>query len=459
LLFASVSALVFVHRLPSHIFIYNIGGWVMPFGIGLVFDAFSSLMLVVVNLISFMAAVYSLRYISRYTDTWKFYSLFMLMIAGLNGVVASGDIFNMYVFLEIASISAYALVAFGTEAQDLEAAFKYAIMGAVASLFILLGIALLYSYASTLNMADLALVLAEKPHGFLVSFITALFLVGFGLKAAMVPFHAWLPDAHPSAPAPISAMLSAVVIKTLGVYALARVVFNILGMPSKALYVLMILGAVSMIAGAALAVNQRDIKRMLAYSSISQVGYILLALGIGTPLAIIGALFHLINHAVGKSLLFLNSGAVDHAAGTRDMEKLGGLNKRMPVTAGTSLIGSLSISGIPPFAGFWSKFLIIVAAAQSGHLILAFIAVIVSVITLVYYLKFQNKVFFSELLQGLEKVKEVSLSMNIVVISLAAISIVAGLMLLPSLRPLLERAADVLAMGANYKDLVMGGLR
>jgi multicomponent Na+:H+ antiporter subunit D len=275
----------------------------------------------------------------------------------------------------------------------------------------------------------------------------------------MVPFHAWLPDAHPSAPAPISAMLSAVVIKTLGVYALARVVFNILGMPSKALYVLMILGAVSMIAGAALAVNQRDIKRMLAYSSISQVGYILLALGIGTPLAIIGALFHLINHAVGKSLLFLNSGAVDHAAGTRDMEKLGGLNKRMPVTAGTSLIGSLSISGIPPFAGFWSKFLIIVAAAQSGHLILAFIAVIVSVITLVYYLKFQNKVFFSELLQGLEKVKEVSLSMNIVVISLAAISIVAGLMLLPSLRPLLERAADVLAMGANYKDLVMGGLR
>jgi multicomponent Na+:H+ antiporter subunit D len=184
-----------------------------------------------------------------------------------------------------------------------------------------------------------------------------------------------------------------------------------------------------------------------------------LALGIGTPLAIIGALFHLINHAVGKSLLFLNSGAVDHAAGTRDMEKLGGLNKRMPVTAGTSLIGSLSISGIPPFAGFWSKFLIIVAAAQSGHLILAFIAVIVSVITLVYYLKFQNKVFFSELLQGLEKVKEVSLSMNIVVISLAAISIVAGLMLLPSLRPLLERAADVLAMGANYKDLVMGGLR
>jgi multicomponent Na+:H+ antiporter subunit D len=459
LFLASLYAANFVQNLPSHIFVYKVGGWMPPAGITLVFDALSTMMLVVVNLISLMAGLYALRYIERYTDSWKFYSLFLLMVAGLNGVIISGDLFNLYVFLEVASISAYALVAFGTEAQDLEASFKYAVMGALASVLILLGIAFLYSYVSTLNMADIALVLSTKPQGLLVFFVIVLFLVGFGLKAAMVPFHAWLPDAHPSAPAPISAMLSGVVIKTLGAYALVRIIFNVFGMPQKALSVLMVLGTLSMVVGAFMAITQQDIKRMLAYSSISQMGYILFAFGIGTPLAVIGALFHLMNHAVAKSLLFLNSGAVEYSTHTRDMDSLGGLNKRMPVTAATSFIGSLSIAGIPPLAGFWSKFLIIIAAVQAGHLVMAIVAVIVSIITLVYYLKFQNQVFFGSLRGALDKVKEAPLSMSIAAVILALICVGAGLLLIPSMRSILESSADVLMMGSGYKDVIMGGLR
>ncbi|MFC1674939.1 complex I subunit 5 family protein, partial [Candidatus Omnitrophota bacterium] len=192
------------------VLVYKVGGWIPPIGISMVLDGLSSFMLVTVSLVSLMVTLYSVRYMEKFTDKSKFYTLFMLMLAGMNGVIITGDLFNLFVFLEIASISSYALVAFGTEAEELEASFKYGVMGSVTSCFILLGIGLLYSYTSTLNMADISQVLAEKGSGVLVSFVTVLFLAGFGLKGALVPFHAWLPDAHPSAPAPISAMLSGV---------------------------------------------------------------------------------------------------------------------------------------------------------------------------------------------------------------------------------------------------------
>ena len=165
----------------------------------------------------------------------------------MNGLIVTGDLFNLFVFLEVASIASYALVAFGTEAEELEASFKYAVMGSVASAFIFLGIAFLYGFTSTLNMADMAQVLSSKPGTGLVPFVSVLFLMGFGLKAALVPFHAWLPDAHPSAPASISAMLSGVLIKTLGVYALVRVFFNVIGINSTYLSVFRFLGGLSML--------------------------------------------------------------------------------------------------------------------------------------------------------------------------------------------------------------------
>jgi multicomponent Na+:H+ antiporter subunit D len=382
----------------------------------------------------------------------------MLMLAGMNGIIVTGDLFNLFVFLEIASIASYALVAFGTEAEELEASFKYAIMGSVASSFILLGIALLYSYTSTLNMADISSVLAQKPSALLISFIAVLFLMGFGLKASLVPFHAWLPDAHPSAPAPISAMLSGVFIKTLGVYALCRVIFNVLGISHKILFVLIILGVISQIVGAILAVAQQDIKRMFAYSSISQIGYIIFALGIGTPLAILGALFHLFNHAIFKSLLFLNSGAIEYATGTRDLKKLGGLNNRLPLTSYTGMLGAMGISGIPPLGGFFSKLIIIIAAVQSGYIGLAVIAILVSVLTLTYYLKFLRFTFFGKSSQTWQKVKEVPLMMGLSMIVLTVICMVSGLLIAPSLKPFLQSAVDVLLTGSGYKDAVFSAL-
>ncbi len=441
------------------ILVYKVGGWIPPIGICMVLDGLTSFMLVTVNLVSFLVTIYSVNYMERYTDKYRFYTLFMLMLAGMNGIIITGDLFNLFVFLEIASIASYALVAFGTEAEELEASFKYAVMGSVASSFVLLGIALLYSYTSTLNMADISLVLSGKPTGMMVNFVAVLFLAGFGLKAALVPFHAWLPDAHPSAPAPISAMLSGVFIKTLGVYALCRVFFNILIVSSQLLFVFIVLGMISMVVGAFLAIAQDDIKRMFAYSSISQIGYIIFALGIGTPLAFFGALFHLFNHAVFKSLLFLNSGAIEYSANTRNLKRLGGLNRSLPVTGYTSLLGSMAISGIPPLGGFWSKLIIIIAAIQAGYFVSATVAILVSILTLAYYLKFLKFTFFGKINEARQNIREVPGLMKLSMILLGIICVISGLLIAPLFKPFLQSAVNVLLLGNGYKDAVFGMLR
>ena len=444
---------------PANILVYKVGGWIPPIGICMVLDGLASFMLVVLNLVSCLVAIYSISYMEKYTAKYRFYTLFMLMLAGMNGVIITGDMFNLFVFLEVASIASYALVAFGTESEELEASFKYAIMGSVASSFILLGIALLYSYTSSLNMADISWVLATKGSSNIIAFISVLFLMGFGLKAAIVPFHAWLPDAHPCAPAPISAMLSGVFIKTLGIYAIARVFFNVLGASSTLLFLLIILGIISMSVGAFLAIGQKDIKRMLAYSSISQIGYIIFAIGIGTPLAILGGLFHLANHAIFKSLLFLNSGAVEYSTRTRNLDEMGGLNRRLPVTGYTSLVGSMSISGIPPLSGFWSKLIIIIAAIQAGYLGFSIVAILVSILTLAYYLKLQRYAFFGELNKKWEGIKGVPFSMRLSMVTLSILCIIAGLVLIPSLRGLIKQAVDALLIGKEYANIVLGAIR
>jgi len=438
---------------------YSVGAWKPPAGIGLVVDGLTAFMLVTVNLIAFCVTVFAVNYMERFTSKWKFYTLFLLMLAGMNGVVVTGDMFNLFVFLEIASVASYALVAFGTERHELEAAFKYAIMGTVGSLFILLGIAFLYSYTSTLNMADMAVVLSQNGYGNVVMLVSVLFIMGFGLKAALVPFHAWLPDAHPSAPAPISAMLSGVLIKSLGVYALCRVLYNVIGITQNISSVLMFLGALSMVVGVFLAIGQWDFKRLLAYHSISQIGYVVLGIGLGTPLGILGGLFHLFNHSVFKSLLFLNSGAVEYATGTRNLQKMSGLFSRMPVTGATSLTASMSIAGIPPFNGFWSKLIIIIAAVQAGHLWYAFWAVLASILTLASFMKVMKYVFYGKLRKKWLKVKEVPVFMLVSMSLLAVICTIGGLLLVHNIKDmLLGPAVKSLAEGLKYADLILKGI-
>lgn len=441
-LFTFVLSIFFILRMQAgQTFIVNVGNWggfqeVMGriVGIQLVLDGLTIFMLLIVNFVAFLVAVYSVSYMKRYTEKWQFHTLFLLMLAGMNGVLITGDMFNMFVFIEIASIASYALVAFGTEKRELEASFKYAVMGGVASLIILLGVIFLYSATGTLNMGDMRVALAGSEQPALIYLVFGLLLTGFGLKAAMVPFHAWLPDAHPSAPAPISAMLSGVLIKALGVYAIARVFFTVFGFPHQVSIILMVLAAISMGVGGLVAMRQWDMKRLLAYSSISQVGYIMLGLGIGTPLGVLGALFHLFNHSMFKSLLFLDSGAVEYATGTRDMKEMGGLSKRLPVTSGSTLAGAMSLAGIPPFAGFWSKLIIIIAAVQANHMKLAAWAVLMSIVTIAYVLKVTRFAFLGELKEKFINVKEVPAFMRISLVVLALVCIFGGLLLLPQVR-------------------------
>ena len=438
-------------------FIYKMGGWPPPIGINLVLDGLSILMLVIISTISFIATLFSVRYMEQYTSKSGYYTLFLLMVAGMNAVVLSGDMFNLYVFMEMAAIASYALVAFGTEHEELEASFKYAVMGIIASSFILLGIVLLYSFTSTLNMADMAQILTTKGHSHLILFVSALFLMGFGLKAAQVPFHAWLPDAHPSAPAPISAMLSGVLIKTLGIYALIRIFYNVFGITPIISHTFLAMGAISMVIGVLLAIGQWDFKRLLAYHSISQMGYVMLGIGLGTPWGILGGLLHLVNHAAFKSLLFFNSGAIEYATDTRQLEKMGGLKERMPVTSTTCSIASFSIAGIPPFNGFWSKLIIIIACIQVGKIFYGLVAVVVSILTLASFLKVQKYAIFGELPLRLKTIKEVPASMCISMVVLAVFCIGLGALIVPGIREVvLIPAVEVLQSGVEYTKIVLG---
>jgi len=443
------------------ILVCKMGTWPPPAGISLVVDSLSAFILVTVDTVAFLAALYSGHYIKKYTDDWKFYALFSIMLAGINGVLVSSDMFNLYVFLEIAAIAGYFLVAFSVEAAALEAAFKYAVMGAIASVFIFLGIGFLYSYASTLNMAGLASFIAANNRPGLLVFVSVLFLAGFGLKAALVPFHAWLPYAHSQAPAPISAMLSGVSIKVLGIYALARIFFNVFGLTPAVSWILITLAVLSMIAGGILAFGQTDIKRLFAYSSISQIGYIALGLGIGTPLAILGAIFHLFNHSISKSLLFLNSGSIEEITGTRALGRMSGVIYREPVTGYTNLVAALSICGMPPLAGFWSKVIIIFACMQAGHTMLAFAAAGVSVLTLAYYFKALSPALFGKSDGSSARVR-VEWQAALPMVILAILALAGALLIIPSTANtpnlLLSGAVSVLTGGRNYAIAVMGAI-
>lgn len=445
---------IFVFK-QEGVFIYKMGGWHPLIGISLVMDGLSLFMLTVVNFIAFLVSIYSIDYMEKYEEKWNFYSLFLLMVSGMNGVIVSGDIFNLYIFMEITAISAYSLVAFGTNEEELEAAFKYIIMGAIASAFILLGIALVYGAVSTLNMADIGMELAKKNNPNFILFVSVLFLAGFGLKAALAPFHGWLPDAHSSSPACVSAMLSGVIIKTLGVYTIIRIFFNVIGVNQNILNMFMALGAFSMILGGVSAFGQKDMKRLLAYSSISQIGYIFIGLGTGNPLGIIGAMFHLMNHSIFKSLLFLNAGAVEYATGLRSMVNLGGLKDKMPVTAKTSLIASMSISGIPPFSGFWSKLLIICACIQAKHFGYAFTAVLISIVTLAYFMKLQKHVFYGNIKEKFNIVKDVPVFMRFSMVVLAVLCVIGGVMLVPFIYDnFLKSAGEVIGNGKEYANSI-----
>jgi multicomponent Na+:H+ antiporter subunit D len=474
LLFLVIISFWYLFKTGENVFVYKVGGWEpvnkIPIGIYMVMDGLSAIVVCIINLIGFLSAFYSISYIKRYTAENYFYALFCLMIAGMNGVVLSGDLFNIFVFLEISVISAYSLVAFGVEKNELEASFKYQVLGSIASFLILFGIGFIYWKAKTLNIADIKEAFSagyDKPF---YLFVQLLILSGFGLKAAIIPFHAWLPDAHSSAPSPISAMLSGVLIKAAGIYVIIRLFFNMFVISESMAVLLTALGTLSMVIGVFLAIGQWDIKRLLAYHSISQMGYVILSVGIGmilisrgvkqevAALAIAGGIFHLINHAAFKGLLFLNAGAIEYTIGTRNLKEMGGLAKSMPVTSATSFVASLSISGIPPFNGFFSKLIIIIAAVMARFYLLAALAVIVSIITLASFLKFQRYAFYDKSEKdNIPKAKEVPFPMIFSMIVLSILCLMLSLLALPVVRDaILTPAIDILMDPVKYSSQIIG---
>jgi len=466
---AMLSLLVLSVQSVGKFGVYKMGAWSIPLGINLVLDGLSCLVLLAVSTVGSAAMLFSAGYMEQYTAKPRYLSLFLLMVAGMNGVVLSGDIFNLFVFLEVASIASYALVGFGCGCEQLEASFKYMVLGSIGSLFVLFGVGLVYGNTGTLNMAYIAVTIAQNGLNVGLQFALALFIVGFGLKAALVPFHAWLPDAHPAAPAPISAMLSGVLIKTLGVYALCRVLFNVFGVTVSVGWLLIGLAVLSMVTGAFLAIGQWDIKRLMAYSSISQIGYVVLGIGLGgliiakggnpgwASLAILGGLLHLVNHAVYKSLLFLTSGSVEMTTGTRQMRQMGGLAQVMPVTRTAATVASASIVGVPPFSGFWSKLILVIAAVQAGFYWVAAVIVFVSLCTLIMYLKVQRYVFLGELADGLADKRENSGTMAVSMLFLAGLCVVMGLLvLIPALKAgFLDPAVSALTDGLKYSSTII----
>jgi proton-translocating NADH-quinone oxidoreductase chain N len=400
----------------------------LPFGAKLQIDLTGAIALFTIGLVALVSLV-----INRSTEDrrgFNFANLLMMIVIGMNGIVMVRDIFSLYVFLEITGVTSFIMIAMQKRLDAFEGAFKYLVMSALASVSMLLAIAIVFLTTGGVDYGSLSAYLSASkgalPAQMYVSFI--LFITGFSIKSGAFPFHGWLPDAYSSAPTPVSVLLSGIVTKTAGIYVIMRLMMDVFGDTGIVGRVFMIIGSASILVGAVAAIGQKNYKRLLAYSSISQLGYITLAAGLGTPLAFAGALLHFFNHAVFKSLLFVNASAVETATGTLDMDAFGGLGYRMPVTAGTSVVGFLSAAGIPPLSGFWSKLLIIIALMQAKAYVFAGIALLGSVLTLCYTLYIQKKVFFGKLKEEWEHIKEARPLNTVPALVLAGITAAVGVL-------------------------------
>ena len=438
------------------------GGYAI--GIALEVDALSLFFGLLVSCVVFIACVYSIQYMSHDDNVPQYYTLFLMLAGGVMGLVLSGDLFNMFIMVEILTFAAVALTAFRNTANGaLEAAFKYLVVGCIGSTCILAGTIMLYAQVHTLNLAQMsALIPGNLSTATKVAF--ALLFIGFCTKAFLVPFHPLAADAHGAAPASISVLISGVLTKS-GIYGLIRLsyfLFQSMALGTMQFW-LVFLGSVSMFVCVTMALAQHDFKRLLAFPSISQIGYVLASVGLCTAFGISAGLYHAMNHTLFKGLLFLAAGAVLHETGTTDLGKLGGLSRKMPHTTVLFLIGAFSISGIPPFNGFASKWMIYQATYQKavetgniGFLLVTICALVTSTLTLASFVKVTQSVFFGQLPKEYENVKEVPFGMRLAMGILAAMCLVTGLLPEAVTRYLTEPAARAVFAVTDYINNMMG---
>ncbi|MFZ1727161.1 MAG: monovalent cation/H+ antiporter subunit D family protein [Albidovulum sp.] len=372
---------------------YHIGGWAPPLGIEYRIDAANAFVLLLVSGISTIVLPFARESVASEIPQRHhtlFYACYMLCLTGLLGVVVTGDAFNVFVFLEISSLSTYVLVAQGShrDKRALMAAYDYLIMGTIGATFFVIGLGLLYMATGTLNMADLAARIADQGANRTVIAAFGFIVVGMGLKAALYPLHLWLPNAYTYAPSAVTAFLAATATK-VAIYVLLRFMFSIfqpsfLFEGSTLEFLIMPLAVMAMFAASVIAIFQTDLKRLLAYSSIAQIGYMLLGIGMLSQTGLTAAIVHLFNHGITKAALFMGVGALVFRTGGSFFDRIQGMGKTMPWTSATIVIGGLSLIGVPGTAGFVSKWYLVQSALEKGWWPVALLIVISSLLAVIY---------------------------------------------------------------------------
>ncbi|HJO39705.1 MAG: monovalent cation/H+ antiporter subunit D family protein [Vicinamibacterales bacterium] len=443
-LVAASVALARVLRTADGVWRYELGGWAPPWGIEYVLDPLSGGMSVLVAGLALAAAIYAGPYL-RTADPDRiglFDSLYLLLVAGLLGIVVTGDLFNLYVFLEISAIAAYALLSTGGDRAAV-ATFRYLLVGTVAASCYLLGIGYLYALTGTLNMADLSVRLAAADESTATAVGVGLIVIGLAIKAAVFPFHGWLPDAYTYAPPPVTGFVAAVMTK-VSAYALYRVLYFVLGAEPAAASALVFLGwagVAAIVAGSWLALAQSDVRRMLAYSSVGQMGYIIFGFSLGSPIAIVGALFHVLNHALMKGCLFLVTGGIRWRTGVSSVAGFAGLGRRLPLSATAFALAAVSMVGLPPTAGFFSKWYLLLGAFEAEAWVGVAALVGSSWLSAIYFFRVLERLFVGadETTPAPER-RDLPFGMLAPALALAVVVLLLGLFHQPVVTHLLERA-------------------
>ena len=429
-----MSGLLLDQVLTEGVISYRLGSWAPPFGIEYRIDVVNAWVLVIVSMIPSVVLPFGggAGGLSIKPDKIHlYYAAFLLCVTGLLGMAATGDAFNIFVFLEISSLSSYTLISLGKGRRALRAAYSYLVMGTIGGTFFLIGLGLLLQVTGTLNIADLHHRLQPVLDSRTVLVAFAFLTVGLSIKLAVFPLHQWLPNAYTYAPAKVSAFLAATATK-VGFYVLLRVLFFIFGATFifevlKIHLLLVPLSLAAMFIGSAAAISQTDVRRLLAYSSIAQIGYMTLGLSMGNALGLTGSVVHLFNHALMKGGLFLVVACVVHRLGTANVDDWAGLGRKMPVTMAALVVGGLSLIGVPATVGFISKWYLVIGALDRGWGWVAVMILLASLLAVVYIWRLLEIVFFREPSEAAKQAREVPLSMLIPTWILIGGTIIFGL--------------------------------
>jgi multicomponent Na+:H+ antiporter subunit D len=436
----------------------QIGGWPAPFGITLVADLFSAIMTVLAGMMGFAIAIYSLSSIGRSLESLGYYPLYHVLLMGVCGAFLTGDIFNLYVWFEVLLMASFALLSIGGGRQQVEGAIKYVTLNLVASAMLLSAIGILYASAGTLNMADLSERLASSNMTGIRAGVAMLFLVAFGIKSAVFPLFFWLPASYHTPPAAVSAIFSSLLTK-VGVYCLIRVFTLLFVKESYFTHTLILwIAAFTMVTGVFGAMAQNEFRRILSFHIVSQIGYIIMGLGVFTPLALAGSIYFIIHNITAKANLFLVSGVVERIRGTSELKRLGGVYSSHPWLAVFFLISAFSLAGMPPLSGFFAKFALIQAGVGVEQYMIAATALIVGFFTLFSMMKIWMQAFWRPAPESTAQESAAGIGMWAPVAALAVLSLVIGLAVQPVFS-LAQRASEQLMDPAIYVEAVLGGNR